>query len=87
MNESVIIPIKVVLRSQNSQVVGWENEELKIKLKAVPEKGKANEELISLLSKTFKIPKSQISIIQGLKSTHKKVSISNSYYKRVSYSQ
>ena len=76
INKDVIIPIKVVLKSQNSQVAGWKNKELKIKLKAIPEKGKANKELISLLSKTFKVPKSQISIIQGLTSTRKKVLIS-----------
>lgn len=38
---------------------------LKINIVAVPEKGKANQELIKFLSKMFKIPKSEISLISG----------------------
>ena len=36
---------------------------LKINVVSVPEKGKANQELIKFLSKMFKIPKSEISLI------------------------
>ncbi len=53
--------------------MGWENEELKVRLNAVPEKGKANEELIAFLAKTWKLPKSSLSIQSGLTSRHKKV--------------
>lgn len=38
---------------------------LKINVVAVPEKGRANQELIKFLSKMFKIPKSEISLICG----------------------
>lgn len=38
---------------------------LKINVVAVPEKGKANQELIKFFSKMFKIPKSEISLISG----------------------
>ena len=37
----------------------------KIRLKAVPEKGKANQELIKYLSKLLGVSKNQISIISG----------------------
>lgn len=37
----------------------------KIRLKAVPEKGKANEELIKFLSKELALPKDKIEIISG----------------------
>lgn len=45
---------------------------IKIRIKAVPEKGKANEELIKFLSKELSIPKDQITIISG-KSTQLKL--------------
>ena len=40
-------------------------ETIKIKIKAIPEKGKANAELIKFLSKELEIKKSNISIISG----------------------
>lgn len=67
--------IKVVPKAHKSEIVGWEGEELKIRLKAIPEKGEANQELIAFLSKAFGIPKSNIELVSGLTSRHKKVNI------------
>ena len=71
--EGVIVPIKVVPRASKNAIVGWENDELKVRLNAVPEKGEANEELIAFLAKTWKLPKSSLSIHSGETSRHKKV--------------
>ncbi len=38
---------------------------LKVSVTAVPEKGKANEALINLLSKEWKLPKKALSLLQG----------------------
>ncbi len=46
---------------------------LKTNLNSVPEKGKANQELIKLLSKTLKLSKSCFSVISGLTDRYKKV--------------
>ena len=73
--EGVILPIKVVPRAAKNAIVGWENEELKVRLNAVPEKGEANEELIAFLAKTWKIPKSSFSILSGETSRHKRLLI------------
>lgn len=51
-------------------------ETIKIRIKAVPEKGKANEELIRFLSKRLDIPKQNISIISGKTEQLKLVKIS-----------
>ena len=71
--EGAILPVKVVPRASKNAIVGWENEELKVRLNAVPEKGEANEELIAFLAKSWKIPKSAISIHSGETSRHKKL--------------
>lgn len=46
-----------------------------VKVKAPPKENKANMELIETLSEYFKIPKSQITILTGLKSSRKVVNI------------
>lgn len=71
----IIVPIKVIPKSQKNEIVGWENEELKIKIMAVPEKGNANDALVSFLAKFLKISKSSISLHSGEKSRHKRICI------------
>lgn len=73
--EGVILPVKVVPKASKNEIVGWENDELKVRLNAVPEKGEANAELIAFLAKTLKRPKSSLSIYSGETSRHKKVLI------------
>lgn len=75
--EGVLIPVKVVPKASKNAIVGWENDELKVRLNAVPEKGQANEELIAFLAKTWKIPKTSLTIYSGETSRHKKVLIRN----------
>lgn len=47
----------------------------KVKIKAVPERGKANKELVEFLAKHFKVEKSNISIKSGNQSQIKLVNI------------
>lgn len=69
------IAVKVIPKASRNEVVGWEGEVLKVRLTAAPEKGKANESLITILSKHFKIPKSAITILKGETSRHKVVQL------------
>lgn len=48
---------------------------LKICITAIPEKGKANKELIGLLAKELKVSKSQCDIIGGELDRYKKIKI------------
>ena len=50
---------------------------LKLNVISVPEKGKANSELISWLAKQLKIAKSDINIISGELDRYKKILITN----------
>lgn len=49
---------------------------LQLTIRAAPENGKANEEIISFLSKEWKIPKSRLEIVSGHRSKIKILSIS-----------
>lgn len=73
--EGVILSIKVTPKCNKSEISGVENEELKIRLAAVPEDGKANAELIRFLSRFFTIPKSTFFVISGEQSRHKRILI------------
>ena len=61
----------------NAKKVEIKKEEgyLKVKLKSKPEGGKANKELIEILSRYFDTPKSKIRIISGLKSRDKLIEL------------
>jgi uncharacterized protein len=50
---------------------------LRVYVTAAPEQGKANQEVIRVLSKHLELPKSAIKIIKGLKSRDKIIQISN----------
>jgi len=70
------IKIKVLPRSSRNEIIGeLADGTLKIKLKAPPVDGEANQELIKFLSKEWKVPKSQIKIIKGKTSKTKLVQI------------
>lgn len=68
-----ILSIKLLPGSATDQIAGIENNELKIKIRAVAEKGNANEALIKFLSKNFKRPLSSLKLISGFKNRHKKI--------------
>jgi len=67
--------IKVIPKSSQTEIIEKKDDFLKIKLKAVPEKGRANAELIKFLAKYFKTAKSNIQIIKGETGRNKIVEI------------
>lgn len=67
--------VKVSPRSFRSEVLGWEENILKIKLRAIPDKGSANEELISFLSDLLQVPKSRIILLKGHTSRLKQIEV------------
>ncbi|MGA7410836.1 MAG: DUF167 domain-containing protein [Bryobacteraceae bacterium] len=70
--------VKVVPRSSKSELVGiLEDGSLKVKLAAVPEKGKANEELRKVLARTFGVPRNQVEIVAGETSPRKLVRVTH----------
>lgn len=82
-NNSVLISVYVVPKSSKSEVSGIYNNSLKIRLNAMPHDNEANKELISFLSKSLKIPKSNIEIISGHKQKNKVVSLLNCDLKKL----
>ena len=67
-----IFDVKVITKASVDKIY-LENNIIKVKIREIPENGKANKAIIELFSKTFKIPKKDINIIKGLKSSNKTI--------------
>lgn len=73
---AIFLSVKIIPKAAKSAIVGWENERLKIRIKALPEKGNANEELIRFLADFLEIAKSNLEIVSGKSSRNKRIKIS-----------
>lgn len=67
--------IKVIPGASRSEIVGWLDDCLKVKVSVAPEKGKANRAVENLLSDYLGILKHQVRIKAGAKSHRKTVEI------------
>jgi hypothetical protein len=68
------VKVKPNSKHQNIEEVG--DGSLRVSLKSPPVDGKANQELITLLAKKFKVAKSQITIKSGLSGKNKLIEVS-----------
>ena len=70
------LQVRVIPKSPKTQWAGELGDgSLKVKLAAVPEKGKANEELIRFLAGEFGVRRQQVEIVAGATNPHKQVRI------------
>ena len=67
--------LKVVPGSSRDEVVGWLADALKVKVKAPPEKGRANEAVVALLAARLGIDSSSVVVVSGHGSPAKVVAI------------
>jgi len=72
---SLTIDIRVVPRASKSEVVGWHDGALKLRIAAPPVDGAANDEVVRTLAKYFGVAKRSIEIIGGMTSKQKRVRI------------
>jgi uncharacterized protein (TIGR00251 family) len=70
-HDAVLLKVKVICRSARNEISGVRNGELVVRIKAVPERGKANRELVAFLAKELSIPKASIRIQSGKSAQHK----------------
>lgn len=69
-----VVMVKVITRSSCNSVV-VDGDMLKVKIREIPENGKANIAIVDLLHKTLKIPKSDIEIVAGKTNSVKRVAV------------
>ena len=71
----LVFEVKVVPSSGKSMCTLDKNNMLKCYLKSPAQKGKANKELIKMLSKALKVPQADLSIVSGLIARLKRVRV------------
>lgn len=71
----VIFRIKVQPGAAKNEIVGVQEDALKIRINAPPVKGKANRALIDFLAEKLQVRKSEIEILSGHTSKIKKIKV------------
>lgn len=70
-----IIQVKVTTKAKESRIIEDFEGNLKVRVKSLPVEGRANEELIKLLSNYYKVTKQQVEIVRGKTNRHKIIKI------------
>lgn len=72
----LVLDVKVIPRSQRGKVDGMmTNGRLKVKVRAAPEGGKANDEVCALLADYLGVPKRKVEITFGHAAQNKRISV------------
>ncbi|MFO7954408.1 DUF167 domain-containing protein [Thioalkalivibrio sp.] len=69
------LKVKVAPGSRRNALGPWMGETLKLKVQAPPEKGRANEAVITLLAAELGCPKSAVEVVAGATSRSKTVAV------------
>ena len=69
--DGVLLPVQAQPKARKNMIAGWHAGRLKVCVTQVPEKGKANQAILKLLSKSLGIKRSQIELVSGETSTQK----------------
>jgi uncharacterized protein (TIGR00251 family) len=71
----LVIDVHVQPRASRSEFAGTWGDRLKLRLKAPPVDGRANEELVAFLALEFGVPRRSVRVEQGLSGRDKRVRI------------
>lgn len=74
-DDFAVLPVLATPRASRSELAGWQEGRLKVRLKAPPVDGEANAELLRTLAKALGVPKSAVSVEQGEASRRKSVRV------------
>ncbi len=69
----VVVNVKAVPGASRSEIVGALGEELKVRLAAPPEEGRANRELVELLAKVCGLGRGDVEVLSGHGNARKRV--------------
>jgi uncharacterized protein (TIGR00251 family) len=71
-SDGTILPVRAQPGARRNEIRGVQDGMLKVCVTQSPEKGKANKALVEVLSKALRLKKSQIELIAGETSHHKR---------------
>lgn len=71
--DGIMLPIRVHARARRNGILGEREGMLRVAVTAAPEKGKANDAVVEVMSRALHVPKSAIAIVSGETSTRKRL--------------
>ncbi len=74
-SQGYLVKIHVVPGARQTALAGLHGDRLKVKVAAVPEKGRANEELLAFLARLLKVPQKAVHLASGATSRAKVVAV------------
>jgi uncharacterized protein (TIGR00251 family) len=75
MAEFVTLNVRVTPHSSRDEITGWRGDELRVRLRAVPVDGQANEALRRFLARALEVPPSAVEIVAGATARAKRVRV------------
>jgi uncharacterized protein len=73
--ESVLLVVRLTPRAGADEVVGWQGDELRVRLRAPPVDGRANESLLRFLALRLDVPPSSVALVSGAKARVKRLRV------------
>lgn len=77
--KTITIHVYVQPGAKHSEIAGFHDQALKIRLNAPPIEGRANDALLKFIAQLFEVPKRQVLLKRGDKSRHKTLIVSDSF--------
>ena len=69
------LAVKVSPKAAEDAVQGWVGKSLKVRVRAAPERGKANAAVVDVLARSLDVPPSSIRIVSGPTSARKVIEV------------
>lgn len=63
--DSALLRVRVQPRAGSDEVVGWYGATLRVRVHAAPVDGEANQALLALLARAFRVPRSAVTLVRG----------------------
>ncbi len=73
--DSALLRVRVQPRASKDEVAGWDGATLRVRVTAAPVDGEANQALLSLLARVFRLPRSAVTLVRGSHARDKLVSV------------
>ena len=74
-SSAIRLRLKVVPKAADNRIVGWIGDSLKVRVRAAPERGKANAAVLDLLATALDVKRERIQLVAGQSSARKTVEI------------
>lgn len=73
--DGITFSVKIIPRAKRDEIVGIENDTVKIRLNAPPVEGRANEALVRFLAGVLGLARAQVEIVRGETARHKVIRV------------